>query len=162
MSTFQNLGELPNNARNAPVKPQPPHVLQYGRQEDNLFSGLAEIGLVFSIGVLWSEYSIMMTGCGPLNFSDFLERICYQGVIVLAGLALFNRIVTRSSLEETVNGYFGPLLDSTLWQLRAAEYVSALAVIGAFLALAVQYQSGANMQGLSGIDVGLCRAISAL
>ncbi|KAG7350492.1 hypothetical protein IV203_009852 [Nitzschia inconspicua] len=133
--------------------------MYYGRREDNLFSGLAEIGIGFSIGVLWSEYSVILTGCGPLNFSDALERVCYQGVIALSGVALFNRIVAGKSLELTVEEWFGPLLDTTLVQIRIAEYSSAMAVGGAFLTLAVQYQSGANMDGLSGIDVSLCRAI---
>ncbi|KAG7357377.1 hypothetical protein IV203_002065 [Nitzschia inconspicua] len=113
--------------------------MYYGRREDNLFSGLAEIGIGFSI--------------------DALERVCYQGVIAFSGVALFNRIVAGKSLELTVEEWFGPLLDTTLVQIRIAEYSSAMAVGGAFLALAVQYQSGANMDGLSGIDVTLCRAI---
>ena len=71
----------------------------HARPQDNLVAGIAEIGFAFSLGVLWSEYSVILTGCGPLNFSDTLERICYQGVIVVAGIALFNRIVTGKSLE---------------------------------------------------------------
>ena len=115
----------------------------------------------FSIGVLYSEYYIIMTGCGPPNFGDTLERICYQGVIVLAGLALFNRVATlfSSSLEDTVNNMFGPLQPSTLWQVRVAEYLSAAAVLGAFVALQVQYSKGVTMDGLSGIDINMCRAI---
>mmetsp|Transcript_7520 Transcript_7520/g.18524 ORF Transcript_7520/g.18524 Transcript_7520/m.18524 type:complete len:203 (+) Transcript_7520:208-816(+) len=50
------------------------------RPYDNLFSGLAEISLGCSIGVLWSEISIALTGCGPSNLSDTLERICYLSV----------------------------------------------------------------------------------
>ena len=141
----------------------PVHVLQdsYRRPQDSLFSGIAEIGIAFSIGVLYSEYFIIMTGCGPPNFSDTLERICYQGVIVVAGIALFNRIVTlfSCSLEDTVRNMYGPLQTSTLWQVRVAEYLSILAVIGAFVALSVQYSKGATMDGLSGIDINWCRAV---
>ena len=100
-----------------------------------------------------------ITGCGPPNFSDTLERICYQGVIVVAGMALFNRIVTRKGLEESVVQVFGPLEYFTLIQVQIAEYASALAVIGAFVALGFQYSRGADMDGLSGIDVAMCRAI---
>ena len=132
--------------------------LGYSRN-DNLFSGLAEIGIGFAVGVMWSEYNIIQTGCGPLNFSDTLERICYQGVIVLMAVALFNRIVARQSLEKTVGDFFGPLLDSTLIQIRLAEIATAIAVVGAFIALGVQYQSGANMDGMSGIDISFCKAI---
>jgi hypothetical protein len=116
----------------------------------------------FSIGVLYSEYFIILTGCGPPNFTDTLERICYQGVIVYAGLALFNRIVTQfasGGLDNAVDNLFGPLQESTLWQVRVAEYLSAAAVLGAFVALQVQYSKGASMDGLSGIDVNMCRAI---
>lgn len=138
------------------------HVMtDYSRPQDNLFSGIAEMGMGFSIGVLYSEYSIIMTGCGPLKFSDTLERICYQGVIVYAGVALFNRIVTQfsSGLEDTANKMFGPLQTSTLVQIRIAEYLSAIAVVGAFVALQLQINNGTAMDGLSGIDIDMCRAI---
>lgn len=140
----------------------PVHVMNNNlRPQDNLFSGIAEIGMGFSIGVLYSEYFIIMTGCGPPNFSDILERICYQGVIVYAGLALFNRSVTlfSSSLEDTVDNMFGPLQPSTLLQVRIVEYLSVIAVAGAVVALQVQYSKGASMDGLSGIDINWCRAI---
>lgn len=147
-------------AQSRNINKHPVHVLQnYFRPQDNLFSGIAEIGMGFSLGVLYSEYFIIMTGCGPLNFSDTLERICYQGVIVYAGLALFNRIVTRSGLDDTVNEMFGPLQESTLWQVQLAEYLSAAAVVGAIVALQVQTTKGVSMDGLSGIDVSMCRAI---
>ena len=144
------------------VHTHPVHVLRdYYRPQDSLFSGIAEIGMGFSIGVLYSEYFIIMTGCGAPNFGDTLERICYQGVIVFAGLALFNRIVTqfRSSLGDTVNDIFGPLQTSTIWQVRVAEYLSAIAVLGAFVALQIQYSKDVSMDGLSGIDINMCRAI---
>lgn len=140
----------------------PIHVLRdVHRPQDSLFSGIAEIGMGFSVGVLYSEYFIILTGCGPPNFGDTLERICYQGVIALAGIALFNRIVTQFSygLEGTVNDLFGPLQPSTLWQVKVAEYLSAAAVIGAFVALEVQINRGTLMDGLSGIDIDMCRAM---
>ena len=88
--------------------------------------------------------------------------MCYQGLIFLAGGALFNRIVTRSSLADTSDEFFGPLNEFTLWQVRVAELASALGVIGAFLALGFQYARGTNMDGLSGIDINLCRALRDL
>lgn len=135
----------------------------YSRPQDNLVSGVAEIGIGFALGVLWSESFIAFTGCGPTNFSDALERICYQGVIVLAGAALFNRIVTGGKgLEKSAEDFFGPLESFTLIQVLIAEYASALAVIGAFVALGLQYSRGTSMDGLSGIDVDMCRAIRDL
>ena len=140
----------------------PIHVLRDSyRPQDSLFSGIAEFGIGCSIGVLYSESFIIMTGCGPLNFSDTLERISYQGVIVFAGLALFNRIVTQFnfSLGETINDQFGPLQKSTLLQVTVAEFLSAIAVVGAIVALEVQSNKGVSMDGLSGIDINMCRAI---
>ena len=150
------------NIRDSHSHPHPIHVLRYSyRPQDNLFSGLAEIGMGFSIGVLYSEYFIIMTGCGPPNFGDTLERICYQGVIVYSGLALFIRIVTqfKSGLEDTLDNMYGPLQPATLWQVRIAEYLSATAVVGAIVALQVQYSKGVSMDGLSGIDINMCRAM---
>jgi hypothetical protein len=140
----------------------PIHVLRdYYRPQDSLFSGIAEIGMGCSIGVLYSEFFIIMTGCGPPNFSDSIERISYQGVIVLAGLTLFNRIVTQFnfSLGETINDQFGPLQKSTLLQVNVAEFLSVIAVLGAIVALEVQSNNGVSMDGLSGIDINMCRAI---
>jgi hypothetical protein len=140
----------------------PIHVLRdYYRPQDSLFSGIAEIGMGCSIGVLYSEFFIIMTGCGPPNFSDSIERISYQGVIVLAGLTLFNRIVTQFnfSLGETINDQFGPLQKSTLLQVNVAEFPSVIAVLGAIVALEVQSNNGVSMDGLSGIDINMCRAI---
>lgn len=42
------------------------------------------------------------------------------------------------------------------------EWASVLAVVGAVVSLGVQYGRGAVMDGLSGIDVGMCRAIRDL
>lgn len=132
------------------------------RPQDSLVSGIAEIGMGFSLGVLWSELSIIVTGCGPTQFSDFLERLCYQGVIVYAGVALFNRIVLRQDLSNTVSDYYGELMESTLIQVKIAEWASAISVIGAFAAITVQIVKGNDMSGLSGIDVEMCRAIQNL
>jgi hypothetical protein len=133
------------------------------RPQENLIAGLCEISFAFSLGVLWSEYSIILTGCGPINFSDSLERICYQGVIASAGVALFLRIVTNGkSLEMVAQNTFGPLQDSTLIQLRFLEVANTLAVLGAFLALGFQEYRGTAMDGLSGIDVDMCDAIRSL
>eukprot|EP00536_Pseudo-nitzschia_multiseries_P009788 jgi/Psemu1/325775/estExt_fgenesh1_pg.C_2830005 len=131
------------------------------QSSDSLVAGIAEIGTGFSIGVLYSEYFIIATGCGAPNFGDTLERICYQGVIVFAGLALFNRVATlfSSSLEETAETLFGPLLPSTLWQVRIAEFLAFASVVGALVALQTQYSKGAVMDGMSGIDINWCRAV---
>ena len=111
---------------------------------DNLVSGLAEVSFGFSLGVLFSEQSILQTGCGPVNFSDTLERICYQGVILFAGVALFNRVVNTYSiygdrttdLAMAAENYFGTLEEFTLWQVRVSEWASGVAVVGAIVSWA--------------------------
>ena len=133
---------------------------------DNLVSGLAEISIGFSLGVLWSEFAVITSGCGPLNFSDTLERICYQGVILTAGLSLFTRIVTigdQDLTEYVCDDYFGgSLAEATVIQVRAAEWLSILAVVGAFVSLGFQIAHGEQMDGLSGINTQLCRAVRDL
>uniref|UniRef100_A0A6U3Z8Y1 Uncharacterized protein n=1 Tax=Ditylum brightwellii TaxID=49249 RepID=A0A6U3Z8Y1_9STRA len=134
----------------------------YLARYDNLVSGIAEISMGFSLGVLWSEYAVITTGCGPLSFSDTLERLCYQGVIIAAGSSIFCRIAFGKDLESLCRDSFGYLDDSTLWQVRAAEILSFIGVVGAFVALGAQIANGENMDGLSGIDVNMCRAIRDL
>ena len=133
---------------------------------DNLVSGVAEISIGFSLGVLWSEYAVVTTSCGPLNFSDTLERICYLGVILTAGLSLFTRIVTIGNQDLTTyvcDDYFGgTLAEATVLQVRAAERLSILAVAGAFVSLGFQIANGEQMDGLSGINTELCRAVRDL
>jgi len=135
--------------------------LSYSRY-DNLVAGIAEISLGTSFGVLWSEYAVLTTGCGPLHLSDGLERFCYQALIVAAGFVLFTRIVTQKDLVSLSQDVYGELQEFTLIQVRAAEWLSLLAVLGAFVALASQMYNGEQMDGLSGIDVQMCRAIRDL
>lgn len=131
-------------------------------QYDNLVSGIAEISLGTSLGVLWSEYAILTTGCGPMNLSDGLERFCYQAVITFAGVLLFSRILTQKDAVTLSTDYFGDMEDLTLYQVKAAEVLAYTAVLGAFVALGSQMTSGVDMDGLSGIDVQMCRAIREL
>lgn len=132
---------------------------------DNLVSGIAEISIGLALGVLWSEYAVVTTGCGPLNFSDTLERMCYQGVILSAGASLFTSIVSGGKDLTTFvceEYYGGMLAEATVVQVRAAERLNIAAVIGAFVSLGVQIINGEQMDGLSGINVEMCRAVRGL
>jgi len=131
-------------------------LLRYTRY-DSLVSGIAEINMGISIGVLMSEWSILTTGCGPTGMSDFLERSCYQGVIVASGLILFSRITTGRDSATISEDYFGPLEEFTLVQVRFSEVLTLLSVVGAFVALAFQVKSGTRIDGLSGIDINMCK-----
>jgi len=82
-------------------------------------------------------------------------------------VALFNRVVNTYSIygDRTIDlamaaeNYFGTLEESTLWQVRVSEWTSGVAVVGAIVSLVVQDMRGVDMDGLSGIDIGMCRAI---
>lgn len=109
-------------------------------------------------GVLWSEFAVIRTGCGPTNLSDDTERAFYVVVLVVASLSVFSRIVAGRSLEqlarlswEDKEGLFFPI--------RVAEGITTVAVLGVFAALGSQIVHGERMDGMSGINVDMCKAI---
>ena len=132
------------------------------RREDSLVGGLSEISIAGALGVMWSEYSVMRTGCGPMDLSDNLERLCYEIVIVASGVMLFTRILTRKSLVQNSEDVFGNLEYYTLFQVKLSEYFTFVAIVGAFVALYIQSINGVQAEGLTGIDVDMCRAIQSL
>ena len=130
--------------------------------QNTLVSGIADVGSVCSLCVLWSELSIATTGCGPYELPDWLERLSYEGVIVVAGAVVFNRIVTGNDLANTAKSTLRSLDKTSMCKVRAAEWLSLLVTIGAFGALGIQYSIGTNMDGLSGIDVDMCRSMQKM
>jgi hypothetical protein len=132
------------------------------------------LSLVSSLGVVWSEYAIFQTGCGPLLMPDWLERSCYLGVLVVSSLSVFVNIV----LPEQ-GGLAGLLLVNTdedtaksniissgvrnwLPLLQVSEVLALLVVLGAVIVLTNQSLNGETMDGMSGIDIDKCRARFAL
>jgi hypothetical protein len=100
-----------------------------------------------SLCTMWSEYSVLTTGCGPMQLSDTLERGCYLGVLFVAGLSVFVRIVSggqslsdvyKNNIDNKFNPYF-----------MLVESLSLVAVMGAFIALGMQSIKGEQMDGLS-------------
>lgn len=134
----------------------------HASSQNTLVTGIADVGSVCSLCVLWSEFSIVTTGCGPYELPDWLERFSYQGVIAVAGAVVFNRIVTGNELGNTTKSTLGSLDKTSMWKVRAAEWLSLLSTIGAFVALGIQYAVGTNMDGLSGIDVDMCRSMQEM
>lgn len=113
-----------------------------------------------SICTLWSEYSVLMTGCGPRSLPDALERGSYLSVLVVAGLSVFVRIVSGGqSLSQIYNN--NTIKSDMKYNLfvNLVENLSLLAVAGAFAALSAQSMNGEQMDGLSGVNVEMCRAI---
>lgn len=118
----------------------------------NIITGtLVVTSLSASSGVLWSEWAVYQTGCGPLNLPDFLERSCYLGVFLVSGLSVFSRIVFRQGLSAWSD-------PATKRAIQTCEILAWLAVVGAVVVLGNQMINGEAMDGLSGIDLGKCRA----
>jgi len=131
-------------------------------RNDNLVSGIAEISIGGSIGVLWSELAVLATGCGPTGLSDNLERLCYLIVIASSGAVAFCRIAFGQGPVRIAEDALGYLEGSTTVQVRVAEWLGVLAILGALLALGSQVYHGARMDGLSGIDIQMCKAVREL
>ena len=126
--------------------------------ENNLYNGIAEIGIGGSLGTIYSEWAVATTGCGPLDMGDSLERGCYLVCLMIAALSVFWRIGFGSSLATSLEDQ--GLRASTTVQVRAAEWLALAGVAGAVLALTLQLGSGADVwaSGLSGIDRFMCEA----
>ena len=117
--------------------------------------------LLASIGTMYSEVSVIRTGCGPPLLPDIVERSCYLGVLIIAGLSVFLRIVTGRGLADAIiNTETQDDKDIISLQLfRLVEYLSFIAVLGAFVSLGSQTINGEQMDGLSGINVEMCKAM---
>ena len=126
------------------------------------------IGIMSSCGTLWSEFAVMVTGCGPLQLPDAVERGCYLGTLTFAGLSVFTRIVSGQGISASLGrveirdielGDDEVIVFSPLFWLQIAEVASLIGVLMAFVALGMQEFKGEKMDGLSGINIDMCRAI---
>ena len=136
---------------------------------NNIVNLVAALSLFASADTLWSQAAIYQTGCGPLFMPDLVERVCYQAVIVVSGVAWFIRIVFRQGLGDFFLSDRGLVMncqddnDEAKWStsrtlLNVAEGVAYLAVVGAFFVLTNQMENNVQMDGLSGIDIAACKA----
>ena len=121
----------------------------------------SSFSIVASAIVLWSECAILLTGCGPVNLSDGLERGSYLAVLVTSSLFWLTRIVARQGLSRVLLGEQVATMGSSASRqlLEWAERWNALAVLGAFVALGLQINRDTRMDGLTGINVEMCRAM---
>lgn len=134
---------------------------------DTTGTAIASSSIASSVITMWSEYSIAVTTCGPTNLNDQVERASYLMVLVVAGCSIFLRIVTGKGLACNLqvlspNGKKEEEGMASNLMVMIAELFAVLAVIGAFLALGEQTLRGERMDGLSGIDVDMCRAMATL
>jgi hypothetical protein len=119
----------------------------------------AIISCVSSSIVLWSEASVILTGCGPLVLNDTLftlndiaERTAYWIVLLAASSFWFCRLAFQGQSLSTILN-----LDPKQ-PLLVAEVLAYVAVLGAVVALSNQAMQGAQMDGLSGIDIEYCKS----
>ena len=138
---------------------------------NNLLVPISSILSVASLGTLWSEYSVILTGCGPRSLPDVVERSCYLGALVGAGSSVFLRIVSGNGLATVIESSIekkrpdGAAKDTSgivLQIMRAAEYLSFMTIVGAFVALGSQTIHGEQMDGMSGINIDMCKAMQQL
>ena len=148
--------------------------LQLGQRRDDTNTGISSLDLgvtaaartsyTASAIVLWSEIAVIQTGCGPLVLNDTVERTAYWVVLVIAGVCWFSRIIALGggpSLAEVVADAFGRDVRNRIEVLLliSIELVSYMAVLGAVIALTTQSLSGAQMDGLSGINLEYCKSL---
>ena len=67
--------------------------------------------------------------------------------------------VIESSIDTTIPNRDR---DTITLQIRAVEYLSLLVVVGAFMSLGAQIVNGEQMDGLSGINEDICKAMQQL
>ena len=81
-------------------------------------------------------------------------------MLVIAGLSVFLRIVTGSGVADAIITNTEDDKDDTSLQIfRSVEYLSLIVVFGAFVSLGSQTINGEQMDGMSGINVEMCKAI---
>lgn len=132
-----------------------PEASEESEPRENIIMGaFVATSLCASSGVLWSEWTVFQTGCGPLYLPDWLERSCYLGVLFVSGLSAFLRIVYRQGLSSWVHA-------SARRAVQACESLAWLAIVGAVIVLLNQMLIGETIDGLSGIDLEKCRAKQA-
>ncbi len=91
---------------------------------------------------------------------DAIERNAYLSVLVVAGSSVFVRIVSggKSLSQIYADNMSKSDMNYSLY-VNFVENLSLLAVVGAFVALAAQSLNGERMDGLSGVNIDMCRAI---
>ena len=125
--------------------------------DDVGLAGAGAVGIVSSLGVLWSEFAGATTGCGPAELPDPLERASYLVVLGFAGAGVFSRTAFACSATAWIERATTTTSASLAW-IRAAEVLALAAVAGALVALEAQVLSGQNIWrgGLAGIDPLFC------
>ena len=160
-TTFANAFVVPSLHVERIVASAPLHE-RLGDNDDAplLWTAISATSITSSVVTLWSETSIFLSGCGPIELPDVVERVSYQAVILVAGVCWFTRLAFQRDPNSFLLTVATKNSDNT-WirrQLQITEFLLYLAVVGAVVVLLNQIENGAQMDGLSGIDIGMCKA----
>lgn len=116
-------------------------------ESDQLIIGV--IGIVSSFIVLYSEYTLKMTGCGlpagPYGIIGASEGISYLVIIGITAFSLYTKLSTGSGLP---NGPFGIL--------GAAEGLSYLTILIGIIVLIFQITNYGYIPNAIPIEGGMC------
>jgi hypothetical protein len=121
---------------------------------DRVATCVAGVSYASTAVVAWSEASVYLSGCGPLQLPDVIERSSYLVVLLVASFFWFDRIAFQNDLK---NGICTQLSPGTIKLITLTEALAYAVVLSAVLVLANQVLSGAKMDGMSGIDLELCK-----
>ena len=83
--------------------------------------------------------------------SDPIERFSYLTVLSSASVFWFSRLAFGRPLSSLVD-----VSKISKVLLTLVERMSFVAVVGAAVVLCNQYLNGVDMDGMSGIDIGMC------
>jgi len=106
-------------------------------------------GILFSLVMLYSEYTLKNTGCGlpagKFGFVGFIEGISYLAVVSLVALSSFSKITTGNGLPQGPGGILG-----------IAEGLAYLAVAFGLVVLGLQITDYGYVPNAVPMDGGMC------
>lgn len=73
-----------------------------GRDADRITAASSFLFSTSTVVVLWSESSIYLSSCGPLQLPDIIERTAYWMVLLVACIFWFCRVAFQQSLVDTL------------------------------------------------------------
>lgn len=130
--------------------------------------GVSIIGIFTSLVLLWSEYSIVTTRCGPSLLPDVVERSSYISIFILASGSNLSRIIFGSSLNNLLFGedIYCERNSSIVLQKKVFGIMEAMVITSVFLTFAVLAYQCLNgdafspSAGMSGINVQWCKLVN--
>ena len=130
--------------------------------------GVSIIGIFTSLVLLWSEYSIVTTRCGPPLLPDAVEKSSYISIFILASGSNLSRIIFGSSLNNLLFGedIYCERNSSIVLQKKVFGIMEAMVITSVFLTFAVLAYQCLNgdafspSSGMTGINVQWCKLVN--